>query len=175
MTGSASSLLYIVPMESNPEIVARDARVAVAERPPRVADRFKPRMSVRLQLASAAAMWLVASMILGVRGALWIGEADAWWSLFALALFAGVLKARFLLDGVASRAARRIVVRGRDACAGGFLSWRSWVLVLAMVAGGHALRLTDIPHSVLGVLYLAVALGLLFADRIYWREAIHAG
>lgn len=137
--------------------------------------RFKPTMSVRMQLLAAASMWLVASLILGVRGALWVGRSDWWFALLFLGVTIGAVKARFLLDGVARRASARIRARGCSACAGGFLSWKSWVLVLSMIAGGHALRLTATPRPVLGVLYVAVGFGLLIADRIYWSEAIHAG
>ncbi len=45
---------------------------------------------------------------------------------------------------------------------------RSWVVVVIMMAGGHALRLTDIPRPVLGVLYVAIATALALASRAYW-------
>lgn len=95
--------------------------------------------------------------------------------LFTAALILGELKARYLLDPVAKQAVVRIVDRDREECAGGFLSWRSWLLVLAMMAGGHALRLTPIPHMWLGALYSTIATGLLLASRNFWRSAKAAG
>lgn len=136
--------------------------------------RMKPRASARVQLALAASMWFVASLILGIRGTIWLAQTDSWLLLFGLAAGVGVLKARFLLDRVARKAAARIHERGRSECAGGFLSWQSWALVAAMIAGGHALRLTATPRPVLGVLYVAVGVALLVAGRIYWSEAIRA-
>ena len=139
-----------------------------------LADRFMPRASVRVQLVLAASMWFVASLILGIRGALWLGRSPMWLPLLLLGVGIGILKAQFLLDAVARRAAARIHARGRSACAGGFLSASSWLMVVGMIAAGHALRLTAIPRPFLGVLYVAVGIGLVVADRIYWREAIQA-
>lgn len=138
------------------------------------AQRMKPRASARVQLVLAAAMWFVASLMLGVRGAIWL-SANAWWlPLLVLGTTIGVLKARFLLDRVARKAADRIIARGRSECAGGFLAWQSWVLIGSMMAGGIALRHTAVPRVDLGVLYTAVGVALLVASRIYWSEAIRA-
>ncbi len=131
--------------------------------------RLKPRASARVQLVLAGTLWFIAAAILGSRGALWLAEEPGWLWMAAVALVAGLVKARYLLGPVARRAAARIVARGRDRCAGGFLSWQSWLLVLAMVAGGHALRLTATPRWVLAMLYVAVATALLVGGSIYWR------
>lgn len=152
-----------------------EAQTAVAQAPRRTGiHRFKPRASARVQLALAASMWFVGSMILGIRGAIWLGETRMWLIWLALSVLIGVVKARLLLDRVARKAAARIVERGRAKCAGGFLAWQSWALIGAMIAGGHVLRLTATPRPVLGVLYAAVGVALLVASRIYWSEAIRA-
>lgn len=135
------------------------------------AERYMPRLSARVQLVLAGGMWVAAALLLGVRGGLWIASEPKWIALSALAIVLGLLKARFLLDPVARRAAERIVARGRDRCAGGFFSWQSWLMVFAMIAIGHTLRLTTISRPLLGVLYILVACALVFASRIYWDAA----
>ncbi len=137
--------------------------------------RLKPTASIRVQLVLAAGMWLVAAGILGVRGAMWVGASDSALALFLGAIAIGIVKSRLLLDRVARTAVARIRMRGCTECAGGFFSLKSWMLILFMVAGGHALRLTDVPRPALGVLYIAVSTALVIGDRIYWREAIEAG
>lgn len=136
--------------------------------------RFKPRASARVQLVLAASLWFVASLVLGVRGEVWLAHSVLWLPLTALAVTIGLLKARFLLDGVARGAAERIKTRGPDKCAGGFLSWRAWLLILSMMGGGVLLRHTATPRPVLGVLYVAVCTALAVAARIYWREVLAA-
>jgi hypothetical protein len=123
----------------------------------------------RVQLVLAGGLWLVAATVLGVRGIGWLLPA-AWMPLLLVAgALVGLVKARFLLDRVARGVARRIHDRGSDASIVGFLSVRSWVVVVLMMAGGHALRLTTVSRPALGVLYVAIATALALASRIYWR------
>lgn len=140
--------------------------------PVSLAHRLKPRANARVQLALAGSMWLVASTILGIRGAGWLLAADYAIVLFLLAACLAVLKYRFILTPTSLRAIDRIHARGVDECAGGFLSWKTWVLVLGMMAGGHALRLTSIPRPILGVLYVTISLALLAGALRFWRAAL---
>lgn len=123
----------------------------------------------RVQLALAGGLWLVAAAILGVRGIGWLLPVEWTPLLVGAGVLVGIVKARFLLDRVARGVARRIHDRGPDASIVGFLSVRSWVVVVIMMAGGHALRLTATPRPVLGVLYVAIATALALASRTYWR------
>jgi hypothetical protein len=134
-----------------------------------LAHRLMPKGSVRLQLTLAALMWFVGAAILGVRGAiyLWHSHWAAW--LVALALVIGVVKGHLLLDRVAKKAVARIRSRGSDLCLFGFFSWKSWLLIGLMMGGGIALRNSGAPTEFLGVLYAAVATGLVYGDITYWR------
>lgn len=136
-------------------------------------DRLKPRASTRTQLLMAMTVWLSAAMILGVRGVLWVPAKIEWLPWVIVAALLGWLKARLLLYPVARQITARIIERGRDRCAGGFFAWQSWLIVFAMVAAGHALRLTAIPRSLLGLVYILISVALILAIRIYW-EAIRA-
>jgi len=136
-------------------------------------DRLKPRASARTQLVMAMAVWASAALILGARGFYWVPLEIEWlpWVIIAAAL--GWLKSRFLLEPVARRIASRIIERGRDRCAGGFFAWQSWLMVLTMVAAGHALRLTAISRPILGLVYILISVALIVAIRVYW-QAIRA-
>ena len=140
--------------------------------PSRTADWF-PKASVRTQLALAALMWLIGASILLVRGFGYI--ADRSWHSWALAagLVLGVLKARYLLDSVATKAVARIRERGR-AWAPGFFSLRSWGLIALMMGGGIALRQAfvhpgQIGAGILGAIYIGVGSALALADRAFWH------
>jgi len=132
-------------------------------------DRLKPRASARTQLLMAMAVWFSAALILGGRGVYWVPLEMKWlpWVVMAAAL--GWLKARFLLEPVARRIVARILERGRDRCAGGFFAWQSWLMVLTMVAAGHALRLTAISRPILGLVYILISVALIIAIRVYWQ------
>jgi len=134
-------------------------------------DRLNPRAGIRVQLAGAAAMWMIGAGILLVRGSgyLFDGYWHAW--LLALAVMLGVLKSHVLLDRVARKAVDRIRARGR-ACFFGFFSIKSWAFVALMMGGGILLRSSGLPRSVLAVIYIGVGTALVVADRIFWQALL---
>ncbi|MBN2839856.1 MAG: hypothetical protein JXP37_02730 [Coriobacteriia bacterium] len=118
-------------------------------------------------------MWLIGASILLVRGTAYI-QGRSWhaWAL-AAGLALGVIKSRYLLEGVAERAVARIRDRGR-AWLPGFFSLRSWALVATMMGGGMVLRRIvvapdQIGAGILGAIYLGVGAALLLADRVFWH------
>jgi len=142
--------------------------------------RFKPAASRRTHLLLAAVMWTAVGAMLGAFGLRWLLHADP--ALLALlivaALVLGALKAIFILSRAARGVIRRIQVRGDGRCIGGFFSWRTWIAVAVMMAAGRLLRLSGLPLSILGVVYLAIGAALLIAAcllwRAWWREPMKA-
>ena len=157
---------------------------APASAQPSLIDRLTPRASVRVQLVSAAVLWLVGLGFLLVRGVIFMRtlmvtyHAGFWLvPILALAVVIGVVKAQFILIKYARKSVARIYRRGR-ACYFGFFSWASWGFILVMMGGGIALReFTPLPHSAWGLtflslLYIAVGTGLAIADRVFWIAAL---
>ena len=148
-------------------------------------DRFTPRASVRVQMFSAAIMWMVGLGFLLGFGIKFLFDLYAImrtqtnWAvvctvgIVAIALAIGALKARYILIRYADKAVARIQHRGH-ACFFGFFAWSSWGFILIMMGGGAFLRLgTPLPHIEWGLvflstLYIAVGTGLAIADRIFW-------
>lgn len=136
-------------------------------------ERWKPRAGGRTQLLLAGALWTAVGVLLLGFGARWTLEAFAPGTgalATALGIAAGLLKGRFVLDRAAGRITERIVARGDGRCAGGFLSWRSWLLVALMSAAGRLLRGGLLSHAVVGPLYTAIGTGLLFSSRVAWKR-----
>lgn len=136
----------------------------------RWAEAHKPAARARAHLALAWLMWAIVGAVMAVVGAYWCRlaaqEQAPWFAAGAIAL--GALKSRTVLDRVARRTADRIVARGDGRCVGGFLSLRSWLLVLLMAVAGRLLR-GAISLLVIGPLYLAVGAALLISSRVTWR------
>ena len=136
-------------------------------------DRWKPRAAGRTQLLLAGALWTIVGAALLGFGVRWTIEAfgpRAGVLAAALGVLAGLLKGRFVLDRAAGRITERIAARGDGRCAGGFLSWRSWLLVALMSGTGRLLRSGLLSHAVVGPLYTAIGAGLLFSSRIAWKR-----
>ena len=105
--------------------------------------------------------------LVGVRWVISSSLPHAW--LFVLvAVVAGVLKSRFVLERSAGRAMERIRGRGDGRCVGGFFSFRAWVFVVAMACLGRILRGGLLPRYVVGLLYIAVGIALVLACRKLW-------
>jgi hypothetical protein len=133
-------------------------------------DRWKPRARARTHVLAAALLWTCVGTGLTAAGLHWCLGADQPWpaALMAAGIVLGVLKGRIALERAARKSAARIAVRGDDRCLGGFLSWRTWLFVLAMMAMGAALRHSELPRALLGVLYTAVGAALLWGSRTFW-------
>jgi hypothetical protein len=169
-------LTVVNDLESDPLIATPAAR--------RRWDKLTPRAGVRVQMFSAALLWLAGTSFLLVRGVLFIeapgprfhfGYAIVPIALVAVAL--GIVKARYILVRYADRAVARIRGRGR-ACYFGFFAPSSWLFVVVMMGGGILLRHSAlVDHAwgrvFLATLYIAVGTGLAIADRIFWVAALH--
>lgn len=134
--------------------------------------RWKPAARARTQVFLAAALWTGVGMGLTGAGVVWSLFAPALWpaAILAVAVPLGLFKGRFALETTARRIARRIAARGDGTCLGGFLSWKTWLFVLAMMGLGAMLRRSDLPRAALGLLYCSVGVALLWGSRVFWAQ-----
>ena len=77
-----------------------------------------------------------------------------------------------MLRRSAQRIIARIKSRGDGRCIGGFLSWRTWLLVALMVIGGRVLRRGLLPEAVVGLIYVLVGTALLLAAAQLWNAGL---
>jgi hypothetical protein len=134
-------------------------------------ESHKPAAAAHVHLFLAGLMWTVVGATLAYFGGRWLWmslPAAAPW-LAATAVVIGAVKAHFVLDAAAWRIVGRIQERGDGRCLGGFLSARSWALVVVMAGAGRLLRGSHVARSLLGVLYIAVGTGLLLSSRVAWQ------
>ena len=134
-------------------------------------ETYKPVASSRMQLWLAAAMWSCVGAGLFSVGTYWLlknGETRGF-ILLVIAAGVGLGKARLVLDRTTLRNIDRVKSRGEDRCFGGFLSPHVWILVIGMMLLGRILRTVGLPKPILGLIYGAVGIGLLFSSRLIWR------
>ena len=81
----------------------------------------------------------------------------------------GVAKGHWVLARSARSNLRRILARGEGRCLFGFLSLRSWALVLFMMLLGWTLRHNPTTSPAVGSIYLAVGVALLVGSLELWR------
>jgi hypothetical protein len=134
--------------------------------------RYKPAASVQTQLAAAAVMWTLVGAGLLTVGILWSRSAGPVRLLVLLALAAGIglVKARLVLRKSANRIVQRIRSRGDGRCLGGFISWRTWIMVGIMMMLGRALRHGLLPRPAVAFIYEAVGVALLAGAITLWSS-----
>jgi len=137
----------------------------------------KPIASVRVHVFFATLMWTIVGLFLFARGAGNMmslpGAVNPGWLIVATLI--GVLKGRLIFDKTAIRVISRILSREGDRCLGGFLSLKSWGMILFMVLLGVSLRVSPLPGVLVWGVYVAVGTGLFFSSRLFWREWISQG
>ena len=133
--------------------------------------KLKPVANRRLHLFLATLTWTVVGTVLAIVGVRWIMISDSsWhWLLLALAILLGVGKGIFVLRRTARRNVDRIIRRGDGRCIGGFLSWKTWLLVIMMMVGGRLLRGSDLPLWLIGTIYAGIGLALAASSLTVWN------
>lgn len=135
------------------------------------ADRWKPSAHVRTHMFAAAALWTIVGCGLATAGLIWCFAARWPGSLLyaAAGIAAGLVKGRLIIHKFAERNTARLIARGDGRCLGGFLSARTWLVVLLMMVSGIVLRHSAIPRPLLGILYVAVGTALLAGCLPLWK------
>jgi hypothetical protein len=141
-------------------------------------EKHKPAAAVQTHLLLAWMMWFSVGSALTIFGAIWLWQGAPVQApiVAAAAVALGIFKSRFVLDAAAKRVIERIRSRGDGRCLGGFLSLRTWGLVVLMMVGGRILRGT-VARGIVGPVYIAVGVALCLSSRLTrraWREAVRA-
>ena len=131
--------------------------------------RYKPGVTVRAHLFLAAIIWSVVGFFLLTNGTVLISLGGHLW-LVVVGLVLGTAKTFFILDRVALKNVKRIKEFESKVCIGSVYSWKTWLLVAAMIALGRFLRTTILPGEVVGLIYTAVGWALMLASRQMWLE-----
>lgn len=129
--------------------------------------QLKPGASRSAHLFVAALMWACVGLLLMFRGTAWLYGIGQLWIILP-AIFIGSLKALYMLDRSANKNIKRIIAGKDGKCLGAVYSWKTWLLVLLMMAMGCFLRNSTLPKEFLGLFYVSIGWGLLFASRKSW-------
>lgn len=126
----------------------------------------EPAVTRHALVLTSGFVWLLAGVILTLRGLDWIiTNSDQEILLILAATTVGILKSYFIFFKIIKKNIRRIkeLAPHKDKiCIFAFQANMSYLLVLVMISAGIALRLSPMPRLYLGLIYTAigVALGL---------------
>ena len=134
------------------------------------AKRLRPAVRPATLVLASACLWSGIGLLL--LGKAWYRlrvypESSS--LLLPLAFLAGTLKSRLLLDGAARNGIERLLRFSQNTCLGAVYSWKTWILVLCMMAMGGILRNSFFPPQLLTFLSIAIGWALLYSSRFAWR------
>ncbi len=130
---------------------------------------LKPVAKIRTHLLVAAFIWSAVGIMLLTRGIIWL-VASQWLLLMPVAVVAGTIKSKKVLDKIAGRNMDRILARQDGRCIGGVYSVKTWLLVLLMIGLGKLLRSSPVPLPIIGFLYVTVGWALFWSSRLVWLK-----
>lgn len=129
--------------------------------------RFKPNVSIKTRMFLAALLWSCIGLMLMWRGGhAVIGSGREW--LLLISLLVGSFKSWAVLDRVAVKNMTRIFDKGEYSCLGGVYSWKTWLLVVAMIVFGRLLRASSLQVWLVGLIYVTVGWSLFWSSRKVW-------
>jgi membrane-associated PAP2 superfamily phosphatase len=88
--------------------------------------------------------------------------------LLLISLLVGSFKSWAVLDRVAIKNMTRIFDKGEYSCLGGIYSWKTWLLVVAMIVFGRLLRASSLQVWLVGLIYVTVGWSLFWSSRKVW-------
>jgi di/tricarboxylate transporter len=139
--------------------------------------RISPAVERRWLFAISGVLWTAVGAMLMTYAFVWLAPVGLHLeiALGAAGLAIAAIAARYLFRGIARKNIDRIE-RGPDrASVFSFQPWKSYVLMVGMIALGIALRRSGVPKPALAVVYAAVGGALMLAAGVYHRRAYRDG
>lgn len=132
--------------------------------------RLRPSVNRRWLWLISGLMWWAVGMMLCGMAAKWLAGL-AWpvsASGLAVGLGAGILIYRFGFSRIARRNITRIENKPDQVCLFAFQAWKSYLLILLMMALGYGLRSSQMPRLIIAVIYSAIGTGLTLSSSLYF-------
>lgn len=138
---------------------------------------FKPAVPKCWLFAASAAMWSVVGLMLGITAIGWL-VPEGWlrgmgYGVAGLLLTVGVLRQRF--GRLAQQNIHRLQALPERGCLFAFQAWKSYLIIVFMIALGSTLRHLPFARHYLAVVYTAIGGALVLGSFHYYRHLIRMG
>ena len=137
-------------------------------------DAFKPGVNKSLLLFVAGLVWIGVGVTLVTVAYSWLAETPKpqFFLFWGLGMMAALAVHHFKFLKIVDKNIQRIQPMTDKRCLFGFISWKSYLLIMVMVALGVCLRHSAIPRPYLAILYSGIGVGLILSSLRYIRVFI---
>jgi hypothetical protein len=132
-------------------------------------ERLKPAIDKKYLLLFSGLMWMGVGIMLISFVSQWLKNDSHLFPFLIYGFAAAMVIHHFGFLRLAKKNIKRILSLEGKPCAFSFMTWKSYLLVMFMVAFGITLRHSLIPKNYLSVLYLGIGLALFLSSIRYLR------
>ena len=133
--------------------------------------KLDPAVDKRFLIALSGCIWSIVGIMLCYRAAGWLsitsGHQHIWPGLAGLVLAFSIYRFGFLK--LVKKNIDRIRAMQGKVCIFGFQPWKSYVIIIIMVAMGSTLRHSDLPKQYLATVYIGFGGAMLLSSLRYYR------
>ena len=141
------------------------------ERPMRKSDRIKPAVTKTVLLFLAGFVWFCVGTMLLVLAYSWLSNATRtiFFAFFGVGIGVALLVHHFGFLKIVDKNIDRIRPMVEKKCLFSFITWKSYMIIMVMVAMGTSLRHSAIPKQYLAIVYTGIGLALILSSLRYIR------
>ena len=132
-------------------------------------NRFRPAVRKAVLFFVAGSVWLCVGMMLLGWSRLWLSDVDGLirYALAGGGLLLALCVHAFGFSKIADKNIARIMLMSDENCVFAFISWKSYLVILVMVAMGAVVRHSAVPMEYLSVLYTGIGCALILSSVRY--------
>jgi len=134
-------------------------------------DKYKPAVKRKYLILISGLIWVAIGIMLNVLAITWLSEFhfDRTWLYIVTGTILALIIHHIGFLKIVDKNLGRIKSLDPKTCVFAFMSWKSYLLVVIMVAMGIALRHSPLPRNLLSVIYIAIGLALVLSSIRYLR------
>ena len=135
---------------------------------------YKPVVNKTILVLIAGLVWVVVGTFLS-------RYAIIWWQHYTgsflipfifLGLILGIVKGYYVFSGIVRKNIERISRMNGRGFVLAFIPWKSYMLIVVMMAFGITLRNSALPKEYLAIIYLAVGLAMILSGFQYFTSIL---
>jgi hypothetical protein len=137
-----------------------------------ILSHFKPTVPKCWLFAASGVMWSAVGVMMCISGIGWLAAGGMVRGLGfeSAGLILAVLSAHWGFGSIAQKNIRRLRRLPDRGCFFAFQAWKSYLIIMVMIALGITLRHSSIPKHFLAVAYTAIGGALILSSLYYYRH-----
>ena len=134
-------------------------------------DKLKPAVDKRVLLLLAGLMWFGVGILLLWMAISWLHtfQVRGSWIFTGIGIITALFVHHFGFLKIVDKNLDRLLPMEGKRCLFSFITWKSYLIIIVMVALGIALRHSPIPKPYLSILYIGIGLALILSSVRYLR------